>query len=37
MAELQEGDLAPDFSLAASSGGEVRLSDFREKEPALQG
>ena len=29
MPELHEGDSAPDFSLPASTGGEIRLSEFR--------
>jgi len=28
---LKEGDMAPDFSLAATTGGKVTLSDFRGK------
>lgn len=26
---LKEGDMAPDFSLTATTGGKVKLSDFR--------
>ena len=28
---LKEGDMAPDFNLTASTGGKVKLSDFRGK------
>ena len=28
---LKEGDMAPDFTLNASTGGKVKLSDFRGK------
>ena len=28
---LKEGDMAPDFSLPATTGGKVTLSDFRGK------
>lgn len=29
--QLKEGDIAPDFTLTASTGGKVTLSDFRGK------
>lgn len=32
MATLQEGDKAPEFKLPASTGGEIRLSDFAGKQ-----
>jgi len=32
MAELQEGQQAPEFSLPASTGGTIALSDFRGKQ-----
>lgn len=32
---LKVGDQAPDFVMAASAGGEVRLSDFRGKQMVL--
>ena len=28
---LKEGDMAPDFTLTATTGGKVKLSDFRGK------
>jgi peroxiredoxin len=28
---LKEGDMAPDFNLTATTGGKVKLSDFRGK------
>ena len=28
---LKEGDVAPDFTLTATTGGKVKLSDFRGK------
>ena len=31
MAEISEGDKAPDFDLATDSGGRTRLKDFRGK------
>lgn len=31
MPELHDGDVAPDFSLPASTGGEISLSDFRDQ------
>lgn len=34
-ADLKEGDLAPDFALPSSSGGTVKLSDFRGKKVVL--
>jgi thioredoxin-dependent peroxiredoxin len=34
-AALQVGDRAPDFKLAATTGGEIRLSDFRGKQMVL--
>jgi peroxiredoxin Q/BCP len=32
---LEEGTIAPDFTLAADGGGEVRLSDYRGKKVVL--
>lgn len=32
MSELSEGEVAPDFSLPASTGGEIRLADLRGKQ-----
>jgi thioredoxin-dependent peroxiredoxin len=32
---LQVGDRAPDFKLAATTGGQIRLSDFRGKQLVL--
>ena len=32
---LKEGDMAPDFNLTASTGGKVKLSDFRGKSNVL--
>ena len=29
--QLKEGDMAPDFNLTATTGGKVKLSDFRGK------
>jgi peroxiredoxin len=29
--QLKEGDTAPDFNLTATTGGKVKLSDFRGK------
>ena len=34
-APLQPGDRAPDFKLPASTGGEIKLSDFRGKQLVL--
>jgi peroxiredoxin len=34
-ATVQVGDLAPDFQLPATTGGEIRLSDFRGKQMVL--
>ncbi len=34
-AALQVGDRAPDFKLPASTGGEIKLSDFRGKQLVL--
>jgi thioredoxin-dependent peroxiredoxin len=35
LAELKEGDLAPDFGLPSSEGREVRLSEYRGKKVVL--
>ena len=35
MTELQEGDMAPNFTLPRSGGGDVTLSDFQGKEVVL--
>jgi len=35
MAELQEGDLAPDFTASRSGGGTVSLHDFRGRDVVL--
>jgi hypothetical protein len=32
---VQVGERAPDFKLAATTGGEIRLSDFRGKQMVL--
>ena len=32
---LKEGDMAPDFNLTATTGGKVKLSDFRGKSNVL--
>jgi hypothetical protein len=32
---VQVGDRAPDFKLAATTGGQIRLSDFRGKQLVL--
>jgi peroxiredoxin len=32
---VQVGDQAPDFQLPATTGGEIRLSDFRGKQMVL--
>ena len=34
-AAVQVGDRAPDFKLAATTGGEIRLGDFRGKQMVL--
>ena len=34
-AVVQVGDPAPDFKLAATTGGQIRLSDFRGKQLVL--
>jgi thioredoxin-dependent peroxiredoxin len=34
-AAMQVGDQAPDFKLPATTGGQIRLSDFRGKQLAL--
>jgi hypothetical protein len=34
-ASLKVGDKAPDFELAATTGGEIRLSDYRGKNMVL--
>jgi thioredoxin-dependent peroxiredoxin len=34
-ATVQVGDQAPDFQLPATTGGEIRLSDFRGKQMVL--
>lgn len=34
-AAVQVGDWAPDFKLAATTGGQIRLSDFRGKQMVL--
>jgi peroxiredoxin Q/BCP len=34
-AAVEVGDRAPDFKLAATTGGEIRLSDFRGKQMVL--
>lgn len=34
-AAVQVGDPAPDFKLPATTGGEIRLSDFRGKQMVL--
>ena len=34
-AAVQVGDRAPDFKLAATTGGQIRLSDFRGKQLVL--
>ncbi len=34
-AAVQVGDQAPDFKLPATTGGEIRLSDFRGKQMVL--
>ena len=34
-AELQTGDLAPDFSLAGSDGKTYRLSDYKDKQAVV--
>ncbi len=34
-AAVQVGDRAPDFKLPASTGGEIKLSDFRGKQLVL--
>jgi peroxiredoxin Q/BCP len=34
-AELQPGDVAPDFSLAASDGKTYKLSDYRGKQAVV--
>jgi peroxiredoxin len=34
-AAVQVGDRAPDFKLAATTGGQIRLSDFRGKQMVL--
>jgi peroxiredoxin Q/BCP len=34
-ASLKVGDKAPDFELAATSGGEIRLSDYHGKNMVL--
>lgn len=34
---LKVGDMAPDFTLRASSGGEISLSDYRGKQPVVLG
>jgi peroxiredoxin (alkyl hydroperoxide reductase subunit C) len=35
VAAVQVGDQAPDFKLPATTGGEIRLSDFRGKQMVL--
>jgi peroxiredoxin len=34
-AAVQVGDLAPDFKLPATTGGQIRLSDYRGKQMVL--
>ena len=34
-AAVQVGDRAPDFKLSATTGGQIRLSDFRGKQLVL--
>jgi peroxiredoxin len=33
--ELKVGDMAPDFTLTATNGQKVKLSDFRGKNPVV--